>query len=142
MTPGAALHQAGFDFGLGTLPPIRGQGPADIIGFNERRAALVATHIPLIGVGVDQLSLPCHPFTFRSLYDRWAGLARPSERLNFLGLRGKPFIALSDDIAGLLWRVGLALRASSICRSMSASRGRPGGGWSIPKQHGMLVGVP
>src|SRR5688500_6753695 len=45
---------------LGTLPPIRGQGPADIVGLNERRAQLVAPHIPFIRAGVDQLSLPGH----------------------------------------------------------------------------------
>lgn len=31
----AFVALAGFDLGLGTLPPIRGQGPADIVGFNE-----------------------------------------------------------------------------------------------------------
>jgi hypothetical protein len=46
-----------LDLGLGTFPPIRGQGPADIVGLNERRAQLVATHIPLIGAGIGQLSL-------------------------------------------------------------------------------------
>src|SRR4051812_46414711 len=41
----AFVTLAGLDFGLGMLSPIRGQGSADIVGFNERRAALVATHI-------------------------------------------------------------------------------------------------
>src|SRR5687768_13864170 len=36
--PIAFVALAGLDFGLGTLPPIRGQGPADIVGLNERRA--------------------------------------------------------------------------------------------------------
>jgi hypothetical protein len=30
---------------------------ADIIGFNERRAKLVAPHLPLVSAGIDQLSL-------------------------------------------------------------------------------------
>jgi hypothetical protein len=44
----------------GTLPPIRGPGPADIIGLNERRTQLVAPDISLIGASVDQLSFPHH----------------------------------------------------------------------------------
>jgi hypothetical protein len=47
--PIAFVVLAGLDLGLGTCPPIRGQGSADIVGVNERRAQLVATHIPLIG---------------------------------------------------------------------------------------------
>src|SRR5687768_15336579 len=65
--PVAFVALAGLDLGLGTLPPIRGQGAADIVGLNERRAKLVASDIPLISAGIDQLSLPSHPFTFRSL---------------------------------------------------------------------------
>ena len=33
--PVAFIAFAGFDFGLGTLPPISSQGPPDIIGFND-----------------------------------------------------------------------------------------------------------
>jgi hypothetical protein len=56
----AFVALAGFDFGLGTLPPVRGQGSADIVGLNERRAQLVATDIALVITGIDQLSLPNH----------------------------------------------------------------------------------
>jgi hypothetical protein len=56
----AFVALAGFDFGLGTLPPVRGQGSADIVGLNERRAQLVAAHIPFIGAGVDQFAFACH----------------------------------------------------------------------------------
>jgi hypothetical protein len=103
--PVAFVALAGLDLGLGMLPPIRGQGSADIVGFNERRAQLVAAHIPFIGPSIDQLSLAGHPFTFRFL-SCWLSLSRPPERLNFLGLAGETFIALSDYLAGLLWSVG------------------------------------
>jgi hypothetical protein len=32
---------------------IGGQASGNIVGFNEQRATLVATHIPLIGAGID-----------------------------------------------------------------------------------------
>ena len=41
---------AGFDFGLSAFPPIRGQGPADIVGFSKRRAELVAPDMRTLDV--------------------------------------------------------------------------------------------
>jgi hypothetical protein len=47
----------GLGFGLGMLPPISGQGSADIDGFNEGPAKFVAADIPFIGARIDQLAL-------------------------------------------------------------------------------------
>ena len=59
--PIAFVAFAGLDLSLGMPSPIRGQGSADIIGLNERRARLVAAHKTLIGAGVDQFALTHHP---------------------------------------------------------------------------------
>ena len=80
------LPGLGFDFG--TLPPIRGQGAADIVGLNERRAQLVAAHIPFIGAGIDQLSLASHLITFEWVRNDASSFPYPSEGCDFLGHTG------------------------------------------------------
>jgi hypothetical protein len=98
----AFVALAGLDFGFGTLPPIRGQGPADIVGLNERRAKLVAPDVAFVRACVDELSLTGHTFTF----NRCSSLPCSPERVNFLSLTGEPFVALTNDLARLLWSVG------------------------------------
>jgi hypothetical protein len=82
----ALVALAGFELGFGTLPPIRGQGSADIVGFNERRATLVAAHIPFIGpfigAGIDQLSLPCYQGHPPALHE-WHQLQAKKGRRNY-----------------------------------------------------------
>jgi hypothetical protein len=65
---GRLVALAGFEFGLGTLPPIRGQGSADIIGFNERRARLLRrTYLLWVPVLISSVSvLRCIPLRISS----------------------------------------------------------------------------
>jgi hypothetical protein len=55
--PVAFVAFAGLRLGFGTLPPIGGQGSADIVGFNKGCAKFVAADVALIGAGIDELAL-------------------------------------------------------------------------------------
>jgi len=100
--PVAFVTFAGLALGLRTLPPIRGQGSADIVGLNEGRAQLVAADIPFIGTGVDQLSFAGHYVAFEQLGFGTSSLSGALQCSNFLSLVRQPDVALVDHLTRLL----------------------------------------
>jgi len=99
----ALVAIAGFDFGFGMLSPVGGQRSADVVGFNEGRAAFVTTHIPFVGSRVDQFSFPRHVVNYMREQRIWGSrLSRPSQSGHLFDLLGQASVAFLHHFACLL----------------------------------------
>jgi len=134
----AFLALAGLDFGLGMLPPIRGQGSATVIGFNKRCSQLVAAHVSLVSAGVDQFTFG-HDFS-----DLWLTAIRPTRCLaglfqccNLLGLLRQPGLALLDELAGLLRLVWASV--PGFIHFEKPIVHKPAGGWPIHRSMQIFI---